>query len=290
MPTPATRSPAPARLALGLLAASVSGLGGCTWISYLGTDPTGSQFGRTYYLGGAGPFGHVGTIDVPTGLREAGYTGSIEVFGWQSIVGGTLRDQMDRARNAKEARRLARRIQAYLRRYPNRRVNIIALSAGTGIATWALEALPPRVHVNNLVFLASSLSRDYDLAPALRRIDGKVYNFYSPDDPILRLGVPIAGSIDRETRGPDLAGVLGFEVPRNATPGVALLYREHLRNRPYRAEYREYGYKGLHADSTSVNFVRYVLTPLIMRNPATPELAEPAEPVSTPTGRADSPR
>ena len=98
-------------LHLVLLSAGVGILTGCTWMSYLGTDDRGREFGKTYFVGGAGPVGYVvGVHSVPKGLRRAGYRGAIETFGWQSVVGGTLRDQVDRSRNEEQARRLARRI------------------------------------------------------------------------------------------------------------------------------------------------------------------------------------
>jgi pimeloyl-ACP methyl ester carboxylesterase len=162
-----------------LLGVALSWLPGCACLSYLGTDEHGRELGRTYFVGGAGGVGNVvGTIDVPKGLRAAKYRGSIEVFGWQSALGGTLRDMLDRGRNESEARRLAQRIQDYLDQYPGRRVNIIALSAGTGIATWALESLAPKYHVGSVVFLGSALSREYDLGVAVRPINRHQYVFY----------------------------------------------------------------------------------------------------------------
>jgi pimeloyl-ACP methyl ester carboxylesterase len=237
--------------------------GGCTWITYLGTDTRGSELGRTYYVGGAGTFGHVGTLDVPHGLRRAGYEGSIEVFGWQSIVGGTLRDQMHRERNLQQARRLAERIQDYLKRHPGRHVNIIALSAGTGIATWAVELLPADARVGTVVFLASSLSNTYDLSGLLRRVDERLYNFYSPDDPVLRYALPLAGSVDRRTFNPAVAGLIGLAEPEEASLETARLYRQRVRNMPYRRQYRDYGYRGMHTDAVSSDFVEHVIAPLL---------------------------
>ena len=69
-------------------------------LTRLADDPRGAEHGKVFYVGGAGSVGLVvGTESVPRGLRDAGYKGAIEVFGWQSWVGGTLRDQMDSARN-----------------------------------------------------------------------------------------------------------------------------------------------------------------------------------------------
>ena len=233
-------------------------------MSYFGTDEHGSELGRTYFVGGAGSVGNVvGTVDVPRGLRNAKYRGSIEVFGWQSVVGGTLRDMLDRSRNEGEGRRLAQRIQAYLRQYPERRINIIALSAGTGIATWALEALPPNVHVGTVVYLGSAMSRDYDLSGAIARIDGHLYCFYSPDDPLLKYGLALTGPVDRESGAVGAAGLYGFKLPPGAGESVQAVYARRLRNRPYQSRYREYGYYGLHADSTAPAFITAVIAPLL---------------------------
>ncbi|MFH1747095.1 MAG: hypothetical protein ABIG44_08635 [Planctomycetota bacterium] len=264
-----------ARWTFWLLAVSVWVVPGCTWVTYLGTDPRGSEGGRTYYVGGAGPFGHVGTIDVPTGLRRSGYRGSIEVFGWQGTLPSTVRDQVDSNRNRQQARRLAGRIADYLRQYPGCPVNIIALSAGTGVATWALEALPEECRVGTVIFLGSSLSREYDLSRALQRIDERLYNYYSPDDPVLRYALPLAGSVDRETRGRNIAGLFGFELPAEADAATHALYAERLVNRPYHKRYRQYGYRGMHTDATSPEFVHIVLSPLLMRGPRD---AQPAAP------------
>ncbi len=252
-------------LALVLCAAGATG---CTWMSYLGTDERGGELGRIYFIGGAGSIGNVvGTVDVPRGLRQAGYRGSIEVFGWQSVVGGTLRDLMDRTRNEREARRLARRIKAYLREYPGRRVDLIALSAGTGIATWALEALPARCRVGTVVYLGSAMSRDYDLSAALARVDGHLYCFYSARDPLLLYGLPITGAVDRESRLAGAAGLYGFSLPPEADEDTRRVYAEKLRARPYRSEYAEYGYYGLHADSTAPGFIAHVVYPLLSEPP-----------------------
>jgi hypothetical protein len=62
------RSRAGERLACAALLVVAASSPACTLISKLGTDLSGEEFGKTYYLGGAGTLGHVGTIDVPSGL------------------------------------------------------------------------------------------------------------------------------------------------------------------------------------------------------------------------------
>lgn len=240
-------------------------LSGCSLWSRMGTDNRGIEFGKVWYLGGAGPFGHAGTIDVPDGLRRAGWKGAIEVYAWQSNLGGTLRDQMDRARNIGEARQLAARITEYQRQFPGRPVHIIALSAGTGIATWALESLPDEHHIGNVVFLSSSLSRTYDLTKAMRHIDGRLYNFFSTTDIVLLYGVPVAGSVDREFEGNEVAGAYGFKSPVNPSDEARRRYPALLVNRPYLRSYGEFGYYGGHTDATAVEFIERIVAPLAIR-------------------------
>ncbi len=245
---------------------ALCGAGGCTWLSYLGTTEQGQEFGKVFFVGGAGALGNVvGTFDVPRGLRAAGYKGALETFGWQSIVGGTLRDQMDRNRNRSEARRLAKRIQNYLDHHRGRTVSLIALSAGTGIATWALEALPVNYSPDTVVFMSSSLSREYDLSNALRRVNRRLHVFYSERDPVLRYMLPVAGSVDREFLSQNIVGLRGVAVPANAPPATGDLYRLRVRNHPYQDSYAEYGYFGMHADSVSASFIQHVVAPLILR-------------------------
>ncbi len=252
-------------------------LPGCAWIAKMGTDRRGTTIGKTYYLGGAGPFGHVGSFDVPEGLRQGGYRGAIEVVPWQSWIGWTIRDQIDRQRNEAQAQRLADEMLAYMRDFPGRPVNVIALSAGTGIATWAIEKLPPGTRLNNVVFFASSLSRTYDLSRMLSRLDGRLYSFYSPADPILRYAVPIAGSVDREFVGSGVGGLSGFSPPPNADRREIELYNDRLRNMPWRRGYSRYDYDGNHTDATSTAFVRRIVTPLVARV-GRPEGPSPVEP------------
>ncbi len=288
--------------ALGLAAcvAVWGGNAGCMLIPRLGTDPNGDEFGQMWYLGGAGTFGNIGTIDVPKGLRQAGYRGAIEVFGWQSIFGGTIRDQIDRERNVEQARRLAHEIEAYSRTHPGRPASIIALSAGTGITTWALELLPEDCHVGNVIFLSSSLSRGYDLTAALRRVDGRLYNFHSARDPVLRYGIAIAGSVDRETFSPSAAGLYGFSLPADPSAEVRQVYKRRLQNRPYQSTWARWGYRGYHTDSTNVGFVQHIVAPLVMKRldpdetpiasrPPAPAAAAPAA-QPAPTSQAAAPR
>jgi pimeloyl-ACP methyl ester carboxylesterase len=248
---------------------------GCQLFPRLGTDPRGGDLGKTFYVGGAGPIGNVvGSTSVPRGLRKGGYRGAIEVFGWQSVVGGTLRDQMDLSRNRNEGRRLAQKIIDYLDEYPGRHVNLIGLSAGTGILTFALEALPEEYRVGQVIFLGSSLSRTYNMATALRRFEGVCWNFYSTQDQVLKYAVPITGSVDRAFQGENIAGLHGLAPPPDATDATVRLYRRHVRNMPWQPEYRSYGWDGGHTGTTNAKFVAAILAQLI--DPASGQVRGPS--------------
>jgi pimeloyl-ACP methyl ester carboxylesterase len=273
-------------LSLTALLVMLLALPGCRLIARIGTDETGEQYGKIFYLGGAGVFGHVGTTSVPNGLRSGGWRGAVEVIGWQSTLGGTIRDQMDAARNRKEAQRLRRKIMHYQDRFPGQPVHIIALSAGTGVAVWAVADLPEPYRIHHMVLLSSSLSARYDLGPVLDRMEGELWNIYSPTDEVLRLAAPLSGSVDRKFTLSQFAGLSGFKLPLDASAKVRADYASRVLNMPWEREFSNYGYNGRHAEVVNKTFIEHVVTPLTLRRPL-PELLfdgefipeEPAEPL-----------
>ena len=212
--------------------------------------------GITYYLGGAGPVGHVGSWDVPDGLAAGGYEGAVEVFPWQSMIHAA--DQINLEGNREKGIELTRRIQEYRRRYPKKQVNIIALSAGTGVATFALEYLPEGANINQVVYLGCSLSAHYDLTRALKRVNGGFYVIHSPYDRILRNVVWYTGTVDRRSASEGVAGLDGFLQPEPPGPDTEVQYSKLL-NVEYREEFSLTGYEGGHTDSTSKEFVSQYL-------------------------------
>ncbi len=217
--------------------ASLALLAGCN-------DPT-EQFGKTYYLDGAGNWGF-GVAEVAAGLRAAGYAGHVEVYLWTMSFNPAI-DQVNRPAARLRAAFLADKIQDYLRRYPGNNVNIIALSAGTGVTVWAVETLKPPAKVNNIVLLGSSLSYDYDMRRALRNIKGKVVVYYSPHDSVLEGPVRVLGTIDGKV-GTDSAGMTGLHPPGG--------HRGKIVNIAWSPKYQRYGWTGAHTDCTSEPFVR----------------------------------
>jgi hypothetical protein len=178
-----------------------------------------------------------------------------------------LVDQLVTANARLRALALADKIQAYAARYPERKINVIALSAGTGVAVWAVENVRGSAHINNLILLGSSLSSDYDMSKALAHIDGQVFVYHSPHDNVLE-AVRVVGTIDGK-RGVDSAGFVGLHPPGGPDSRIV--------NIPWSRKWLALGWAGAHTDCTNARFVRY-------------ELSKHIVPPSEPTATADARR
>ncbi|MCG3127200.1 MAG: hypothetical protein CHACPFDD_02058 [Phycisphaerae bacterium] len=223
---------------------------GCALLFSSGCAATFSERARngiTFYCPGAGntDFGDVGLRE---GLEQAGYRGEVAAFIW-TISFNVALDQTLRFNAHLRAHELARLIREYRRQNPDQICNLVGLSAGTGVAIWALEQLPDGVQVDNVVLLGSSLSHDYDVSRAAAHVAGKIYVYYSPHDAILAGPMKVFGTIDGKF-GVDGAGSVGLHSPRAASKIV---------NNPWRPNYQSLGYYGGHVDGTSPRFVRAVL-------------------------------
>lgn len=242
-----------------LLVIGLAPLGGCA-----PTFGPNAKNGMTFYCPGAGniDFGDVGVRD---GLMNAGYRGEVAAIAWTVSLNPAI-DQLVRVNARNAGTRLAEYIRSYKQQYPNGEVNVIGLSAGTGVAVWACEDLQGDVKVNNVVLLGSSLDNEYDLSKALRSVKGKIYCYYSANDSVLAGPMKVFGTIDGKFLV-DGAGSVGFKYASRDRRVV---------NIAWRPEFQRYGYAGGHTDSTSPEFVRavlssYVLTPSASEVPdATP--------------------
>ena len=236
-------------LTLATLVLSTSLLVGCG-----GGFGERAEYGITFYCPGAGNV-DLGDAGIREGLERAGYRGQVSRFTW-SVGFNPVIDQTVQPIARLGAQRLAGHIKDYLDRYPGRDVNVVGLSAGSGVAIWALENLAPGYKVNNVILLASSLSADYDVGRALRNVKGNIYNYYSPSDAVLTQLMKLANTIDGRI-GADGAGAVGL---RSRGGGGRIV------NVRWRPEFRRYGYHGGHTDGTSPAFVhhelsRYIVTP-----------------------------
>ena len=213
--------------------------------------PGRDRFGRTYYIDGAGNWGY-GVAEVTNGLAAAGYKGRVINFRWSPTLNPALDQTVGRLAARGRGQDLAREICRYQADTPQAGVNIICLSAGTGVGVWACEGLEPPASVHSLVMLGSSLSSDYDMRKALKNISGGVYVYHSNSDMVLQGPVRTLGTIDGKMEG-DAAGLIGLRPrPRGGEEGK-------IHNTPWSPRYERYGWTGAHTDATSEPFVRAVL-------------------------------
>ena len=203
-----------------------------------------AQYGITFYCPGAGNI-DFGDHGVREGLERAGYRGQVASVAWTVSLNPAI-DQTLRLNARLAGTRLAGYIEQYYKEFPDGEVNIVGLSAGSGVAIWALEDLKSPYTVKNVILLSSSLNHKYDVGKALRRVRGKIYNYYSSEDPILAGPMKVFGTIDG-VFFVDGAGAVGLHSPKGA---------ERIVNIPWRAEFKQYGYHGHHTDVTSPAFVR----------------------------------
>jgi pimeloyl-ACP methyl ester carboxylesterase len=201
-----------------------------------------AQNGITFYCPGAGNF-DFGDLGVRQGLEAAGYQGQVASVLWTVSFNPAIDQRLGNARLG--AARLARAIEQYCDEFPDRPVNLIGLSAGTGVAIWALEDLKPGCSVENVVLLGSSLWNRYDVSKALRRVNGRVYNYYSSKDFVLAGPMKLVGTIDG-VFGEDAAGAVGLR-PAGGS--------ERIVNIRWEPAFERYGNFGNHTDGVRAPFV-----------------------------------
>lgn len=222
------------------------------------------QHGHVFYLDGAGGGGITswggGLLD---GLRRAGYKGDFENHPWQTGL-GVLADQSASVEYKQgHGRAVAAEIKRYIDTHPGKPAYLVGLSAGTVVATYALEALPPGYAVDEAVFLGSSLSAHHDMTRALQHVRGKLYVFTSPNDVVLTELLPLASTADREFCGACAVGTRGLHLPHGATQQQRQLYAR-IENIGWRPEFRAAGNAGGHTDAVNPAFVRQHIAPLLL--------------------------
>lgn len=236
-----------------------------------------ARHGITFYCHGAGnvDFAH---SSIREGLEAAGYEGQVYSFIWTSSFVAPV-DQVIRPWVERRAKNLARLIEEYLRLYPDGKVNLIGLSAGSAVALWAVEDLAPGYRVDNVILLSSSLSQTYNVQKALSHTDGKVYNFVWPRDPLLgRIVRRGFFTVDGEFRA-ESAGLRGLEFANRSDRVVNIRWAPRRRTIA--------NFQG-HTDCTRAEFIRDRVAPLIL-NPSQPPLSDAPELDEAPMAPADEP-
>jgi pimeloyl-ACP methyl ester carboxylesterase len=221
--------------------------------------------GYIYYLDGAGGGRAMRNYagGVKEGLLAAGCKYAGEMFDWNTGMGVVADQTADVGYKRGKAAELARKIREYQRQYPGAPVSLIALSAGTAIAVFTLDALPENCPVDNVVLLGASISDNYDLTQALRRVRNKLFIITSERDTVLGFLMPASGTADRKF-GEAAAGLRGFVMPDGATADTRRLYAEKLITIPWTEQFERDGDYGRHLDNVNKEFVRDHVAPLVM--------------------------
>ncbi len=154
-------------------------------------------------------------------------------------------------------------IRNYQKAHPGAPVNLLGFSAGTAEAIFALEVLAETAPVDQVVLLGTSISRDYDMTEALKRVKNKLYIITSTHDQMVGTMMKFSGSADRKFHDPG-AGIKGFVLPAGASAATRQLYAEKIVTIPYSDDFRKDGDKGHHFDNVKMAFIRDHVAPLLM--------------------------
>ncbi len=154
-------------------------------------------------------------------------------------------------------RDLAARIRRIHERDPDARIDIVAHSAGCGVALGALEELDEVTRINRLILLAPSVSPAYDLAAAAVRARDGIDVFYGDRDQLfLNWRTRTFGTYDN-VKTP-AAGNLGFELSPAADD-----VRARIRQHPYEQAWESLGNDGGHFGWLARRFVEQEIVPLL---------------------------
>ena len=260
------------RPALGLLliALSVGCASKSTWNGQRQADRKERLTrGCVFYFDGAGGGTKKSNYaeGVVEGMLEAGYKGAGEMISWETGRGLIADQNASVAFKREKAAEGAAKIQAYRKNHPGKPVDLLGFSAGTAEAIFALEVLPETAPVENVVLLGTSISHDYDLTEALKRVKNKLYIFTSPHDRMLGTLMPLSGTADRKFDDPG-AGIKGFVLPAGASAATRKLYADKIVTIPYSKDFRKDQDKGRHFDNVKKEFIRDEVAPLLMGKPA----------------------
>lgn len=203
---------------------------------------------------------------VVEGLLEAGYGGAGELMSWETGRGLMADQNAGVEYKRAKAKESAAGILKYMEEHRGRPVGLLGFSAGTAEAIFALEYLPETAQVDHVVLLGASISRDYDMTAALKRVKRKLYIITSTHDHMLSIAMPLSGTADRKFHDPG-AGIKGFVLPPGANDATKRLYAEKITTIPYSKDFRKDGDKGHHFDNVKKEFIRDHVAPLLMGKP-----------------------
>lgn len=189
----------------------------------------------------------------------------VEDYEW--VHGGVIRfvaDQCDCEYSRAAGRRLAGHLRGVLEQTPCKPIVLVAHSAGSAVALACAECLPPN-SLERIILLAPSISRSYDLRPALICTREGIDVFCSEKDRMyLGIGIILLGTADGKYE--PAAGRAGFRDPCPSCPDACLYAK--VRSHPWDPCMAWTGHHGQHTGSFKDPFMRTQIVPLLW--PAAP--------------------
>ncbi len=191
-------------------------------------------------------------------LREGGFEGEIHFFDWGRPL-RSLDNLTELDENQQKCAAVARQIERFHRDNPHATIDLLAYSAGAGMALWTAERLPPEMRIRRIILIQPAVSPDFDLEPALRHVDETLTCFLSANDTvILGWGTGTFGTVDR-VNGP-AAGKDGFNLARAARDADL---RARIVEVQWTPEMRAMGHWGNHNSMISPEWNRRFVAPLL---------------------------
>src|SRR5262245_13056465 len=182
--------------------------------------PPCCERGVIFSIDGAGGF-EASSASLRETVQATGLPLRVETVSWSHGYGRSISDQIDWDYARQQGYALAGRIRQLRQACPQEEIYIISHSAGSAVAMAAAESVCPG-DFDRLVFLAPSISADYDIRSALRNARDGIDVFYSGRDlGYLGAGILIFGTADR--RWAAAAGRVGFR-PSCRCPEDQALY------------------------------------------------------------------
>ncbi len=161
---------------------------------------------------------------------------------WQTGLGLVIDHLTNVEYKRTRARQLAAEIFSFAANHPDAPIGLITHSAGSAVAIFALEELPPSIELHRVVVLGATISADYDLTSSLAHDSDRLYVFVSPANLMLSVEVPFVGTADRSTERAPSAGLNGVRLPNGATARTQRLDAERIEIIAWRPGFAANGY------------------------------------------------
>jgi hypothetical protein len=184
-------------------------------------------------------------------------------FRWGTGYGRILSDLTNRENIRQKASELSQSIAGYRRDDETRgnRVFVVAKSAGTAVALWALTELEPDT-VDRAILLSPAVSPNFPLIRALPAVRNDLINFWSPNDIFfLGLGTSLFGTADG-VYGKS-AGLTGFASETCDDNAVIASEYAKLRQIKWEPSMIKFLHLGTHAGNSMPPFVDNYIVPLL---------------------------